>query len=836
LVLSVSFSPDGTRIVSGSSDDTLKLWDAATGEELRTLKGHEEEVRSVSFSPDGTRIVSGSKDETVKLWDAASGEELRTLTGHQHWVHSVSFSPDGMRVVSGSHDNTIKIWDAATGEELRTLKGSEGPIGHMSFSPDGASLVVCRDDRDYFSVWNTLNGELVRDGWHDDAVNVAIFSGDGLQLASGSRDKSIRLWDATSGKVLRVLNGHEADVTSLAFFSDDVRLASTSRDATIRVWNSQTAESLAVLKGHAAEVLSVTVSPDDTTLLSAGLDKTIRVWDVASGIERRRIPMSQEQVVQVLFSPDGSKFASVGSGHSIIVWELANGQQVQSFSGLQEEVLSVVFSQDGKRLTAFDVKGDQLAWDIESGRLLQSSEQTRTKWSSSLNPSVDGMIALPNGRDVTLKDINHQSNTEQELVFRKHFAAPKPKWHKAQAEAFEAAANWHAACFHRAWLLKIAPSDAWRYDDLHRAYDRLLAAAPGQSVVLPLMVRDMLSVPRGMEFPQVTEITAEERNNAVWEIVKSPVTDRSQLDEYDLNQIKDICQKLGKGYYFNTLGVLQYRLGRFEEAVVSLNKSIELSSAETGKMEPSASDLGFLALCQFRLGNIDKARELRAGFQKAAAAPDVVLNTETQQLIREVQAAFEPGLQFAEVADIKAFNLEASFENLSRHRWQFWPDERYVDSFRLVSELAHTGTTCLQAVGENGPVMIYQSVKVEPNTKYRLTGWIRFELPPQEQVVADSSPKENNATNPGQANTDATDRGSFADPSSISAAGASIGLLNRPESGEVVFANSDWKKVTLEFTTNESETTISPSFRFGLKGQQIAGTAWFDDLILEKVE
>ena len=119
----MSFSPDGKRLASASNDKTLKLWDAATGQELLTLKGHTGSVNGVSFSPDGKRLASASDDRTLKLWDAATGQELLTLKGHTGSVNGVSFSPDGKRLASASWDKTLKLWDAATGQELLTLKG-----------------------------------------------------------------------------------------------------------------------------------------------------------------------------------------------------------------------------------------------------------------------------------------------------------------------------------------------------------------------------------------------------------------------------------------------------------------------------------------------------------------------------------------------------------------------------------------------------------------------------------------------------------------------------------------------------------------------------------------
>ena len=146
-VHSVAFSPDGTRIASGSSDQTIKIWDAKTGAEITTLKGHSSEVTSVCFSPDGTRIASGSWDQTIKIWDAKTGAEISTLKGHLRGVTSVCFSPDGTRIASGSYDQTIKVWDATTGSEIITLMGHTDYVNCVCFSPDGTRIASGCDDK-----------------------------------------------------------------------------------------------------------------------------------------------------------------------------------------------------------------------------------------------------------------------------------------------------------------------------------------------------------------------------------------------------------------------------------------------------------------------------------------------------------------------------------------------------------------------------------------------------------------------------------------------------------------------------------------------------------------
>jgi WD40 repeat protein len=401
-VNSVSFSPDGKTLATGSADKTIKLWSVDTGKEIHTLQGHQSFVNSVSFSPDGKTLATGSADKTIKLWSVDTGKEIRTLQGHQNFVNSVSFSPDGKTLATGSADKTIKLWSVDTGKEIRTLQSHQNFVNSVSFSPDGKTLATGSADK-IIKLWSVDTGEEIRTlQGHQSFVNSVSFSPDGKTLATGSADKTIKLWSIDTGKEIRTLQGHQSFVNSVSFSPDGETLATGSEDKIIKLWSIDTSKEIRTLQGHQNSVNSVSFSPDGNILATGSADKTVKLWNVDTGKEIRTLQGHQNFVESVSFSPDGKTLATGSDDKTIKLWNVDTGKEIRTLQGHQDSVNSVSFSPDGNILATGSADKTVKFWNVDTSKEIRTLQGHQNSVNS-VSFSPVGNILATGSDDKTIK-------------------------------------------------------------------------------------------------------------------------------------------------------------------------------------------------------------------------------------------------------------------------------------------------------------------------------------------------------------------------------------------------------------------------------------------------
>ncbi|ORY28890.1 WD40 repeat-like protein [Rhizoclosmatium globosum] len=394
-VRSVAFSPDSHTVVSGSSDNTVKLWSVETGECVKTLLGHSGWVNSVAFSPDSKTVVAGSADKTVKLWSVETGECVKTFVGHSSSVVSATFSPDSKFVVSGSVDKTVKLWSVETGECVKTLVGHSGWVFSVAFSPNSKTVVSGSADKTV-KLWSVETGECVKTfvGNASRVISVA-FSPDSKFVVSGSDDKTVKLWSVETGELSKTLVGHSGWVFSVAFSPNSKTVVSGSADKTVKLWCVETGECVKTFVGNASRVNSVAFSPDSKFVVSGSDDKTVKLWSVDIRGLSKALKGHSEGVRSVAFSPDSIFVVSGSSDNTVKLWSVETGECVKTLVGHSGWVNSVAFSPDSKTVVSGSADKTIKLWSVETGELFKtlvghSNSVTSVSFSPDSNTVVSG--------------------------------------------------------------------------------------------------------------------------------------------------------------------------------------------------------------------------------------------------------------------------------------------------------------------------------------------------------------------------------------------------------------------------------------------------------------
>jgi WD40 repeat protein len=350
------FSPDGKLLAAPAEDLTIRLWEAATGKEVRRFTGHEASIWSVAFSADGKLLVSSDKDHTIRLWDVASGRERRRLDGPDCSYHEVFLHSDATSIGCIAGDE-VRFWDAKTGKETRRIPdGDLGSIRWMIRSADG-QLLVAGCENDPLRLWGIATGKELRQFRRTATENERpiFLSRDGTLVTVRVRDNRVTLWELASGKEVRHFGvGGLPWAVTLAVSPDGKFLASGDdaaaaisgnlHDVPIRLWELSSGKEVRRLRGHQHGIAALAFSPDSKTLASLGSDSTLRQWDVRSGEEMGPVAGHQNAVLEVAFSPDGKLLASGGADRTVRLWDPLTGKEIRRLrSGEHEDVRGIAF-------------------------------------------------------------------------------------------------------------------------------------------------------------------------------------------------------------------------------------------------------------------------------------------------------------------------------------------------------------------------------------------------------------------------------------------------------------------------------------------------------------
>jgi WD40 repeat protein/tRNA A-37 threonylcarbamoyl transferase component Bud32 len=614
-VYGIAFSPDGRRLASAGTSRTVIVWELPAGKKedrtsqakvlssflpaALTLEGHTGDVWSVAFSPDGRRLASASWDRTVKVWDAGTGRLRFTLKGHTAAVWCVAFSPDGLRLASGSADHTVKLWPTVLDPQEGALRGQAAAANSVAFSPDGrrlasAGAAFAAHDPERVKVWNATTGQVIFTlRGHTKTVFHVVYSPARDRLATASWDKSVRVWDAKTGRCLWTLLGHRGVVWRVAFNPDGARLASASDDGTVRIWDLKTGRVVRTLKGHDGPVYCVTFRPDGHRLASTSRDRTIQLWDAATGRKLRTFRGHADTVTNAAFSPDGDRLATSSADKTIKLWDASSGRLLATLRGHSALVEQVVWAPDGRRLVSASADSTIKIWDPDFGQ-----EALTLKGHRDL---VKGVALSPDGRRL--------ASASNDGTIRIWDARPLTRAVRDERGAL----SMLDALFARPMLKRDVVATV--------AADRTITASVRRKALgLAESYRD----------------DPKRFAEASWAVISKGGAATEQFRR--ALDWAETARRLGpeKRFHFLVLGVAQYRVGRYRQAVETLRQVCQVS-ASGFKASPFPAGLAFLAMAEHHLGHTEQAQADLAHLRALLKQPALANDAEALSYLRAVE-------------------------------------------------------------------------------------------------------------------------------------------------------------------------------------------------------
>jgi WD40 repeat protein/serine/threonine protein kinase len=643
-VNSVAFSPDGSRLVSLSAEGVVKVWDVASGREVlswrevvggldltispdgrhvavasgrhvrirtlddgrevRVLQGHFMQVSGIAYSPDGRRLATAGWDNTAKLWDPGSGRELLTFRGHTHVVRGIAFSPDGRHLATGCYDRTVRLWSATeaaagAGGLIRTVRTAEDRnqiavwlSGHPGFHPDGRRMPVKYIDGTV-RVWDVgTAGEAGTFRVRESPVQEARFSPDGSRLAASDTNGFVKVWDLATGRKLWGRPcGSVPGPGHVAISPDNRWLAYGSYSNGAITIRDLSSGGLVRSLGEVGQLATMEFSRDGRLFAACGVKKNVKVWKTDRFGELWTLEQP-DVILAIRFSPDGRRLAT-GSADARI-WDLKTGKEVFTFRGHKTRVTDVDFSPDG-RTVASAGDTEALVWDASNGRVMRRYRgHAGVVLGARFSP--DGKRLVTSGDDATL----------------------------------------------RVWDAALSPLD-WYGSEARRHVEERFARLLLKADVLEDLRSDTTLSDEVRQL--ALQLAREEEDNpgrlggAAWDLVKAPGQDTAALRRA-LRWAEAACRLEPKdGETLNTVAVVHYRLGNYQQALTTLARAETLNAAHFDGPHPC--DLAVRALIQIRLGQLEPARAKLARVRELLKSPLWLECDEARLVLSEAEALLE---------------------------------------------------------------------------------------------------------------------------------------------------------------------------------------------------
>lgn len=387
----------------GGKEGVIRVWNIKESKWVFTLKGHTDQVNCLVFSHDGKILLSGSNDNSIRIWDIVNNKLLCAETkAHRSYVNCVAFSADGKLVASGSQDKSVRLWkwDGKNINPLRELNGHTDKVNCVAFNPEGKILASGSSDKS-IRLWDTSNYELLKEmnAHISDVMCIIFYPKD--RLASGSKDKSICIWEVSNSnyKFLKAMSGHTSDVNSLAFFSlntqDSGVLASGSKDKSVRLWDISNSCCKSVMTGHTDGVNGVAFGSEGKILVSVSQDKSVRLWNTRYKA-LNTVNEHTDKVKGIAINSDMGILASASSDQSVRLWD-AEGKFLYALKEHTQEVNSVALSMDGKLLASGSSDNSVCIWNTEGKLLYMLKEHKSSIRAIVFNPINSNILASASG-------------------------------------------------------------------------------------------------------------------------------------------------------------------------------------------------------------------------------------------------------------------------------------------------------------------------------------------------------------------------------------------------------------------------------------------------------